>query len=555
MKAKGFFLAIVTVMCAMTMTMTSCTSDNDDNPVTPLEPESLADVTVLFYGHGGGNLDQYLIGNLRQFYQALPSCYENVKVAVEYKFSNEENFPLWNNEDAKNILSNYLNQMGEDTAEAELNNKYYIHWMNPEGNSTFRFVLDPAQTLRCQAAGNYLPGNNSDFTNPDSLTNFINWAARQCPAHKYVLVLSDHGGGYFPADEIDNNDAAQARMTRGVIYDNGHDGQHFTAKSLARAIKAADIHLDAVYYDACLMNCLEYQFELKDVTDYIVASTYIVQGSGGIFDTLVECLSGASENLDYAFGKYVEYAARNWDKNYNGSSPFYSDITTTSTANLNRLGELLREFTDRLCDTYQHGTDLQRQQIDNVTRNAVKIVSSYPYYDISKYTTAIMNALPEVYDKEFSNELKESFISCAIGQYTSQYLLDHGYKVDYSVLLGANGSCAYTSWNFDYSKDWTTIIRRTLTHMYYYQADGTVSMYKVIDGDFTAEGESDYSLDIIGNGSWGGTLESVYEQTAFDRMVGWSRWLRLNQQEPSLWCPNEFGYSLPDGDVSDDPFI
>ena len=542
-------------LCCMAMTMISCTNDIGDNPVISPEPEALADVTVLFYGHGGGNLDQFLIGNMRQFYQAQPSCYKNVKIAFEYKFSSEENLPSWNNEDAKNKLSNYLNEVEEDVAEAELDDQFYLLWMDPKGNSTFRFVLDPMQTLRRQAAGNYLDGNNCDFSHPDSLTNFINWAARQCPAHKYVLVLADHGGGYFPSDEIDNNDAALARMTRGVIYDNGHKGQHFTAKSLTRAIKAADIHLDAVYYDACLMNCMEYLFELKDVTDYIVASTYTVQGSGGIFDTLVECLSGASENLDYAFGKYVEYAARNWEKNYKGSSPFSSDITTTSTANLNRLGELLREFTDRLCDTYQHGTDLQHQQIDNVTRNAVKIASSYPYYDISKYTTAIMNTLPEVYDKEFCNELKESFISCAIGQYTSQYLLDHGYEVNYSVLLGANGSYAYTMWDFGYSQDWTTVIRRTLTQIDYYQADGTISKYEVIDGDFTAEGESNYSLHFTGNSRWGSTLESVYEQTAFDRIVGWSRWLRLNQQEPSLWCPSDFGYSLPDGDVSDDPFI
>ena len=46
-------------------------------------------------------------------------------------------------------------------------------------------------------------------------------------------------------------------------------------------------------------------------------------------------------------------------------------------------------------------------------------------------------------------------------------------------------------------------------------------------------------------GNWGGTLENTYEQLAFDKTVGWSRWIRLNPQHPNLFCPKDLNFELP----------
>ncbi len=124
--------------------------------------------------------------------------------------------------------------------------------MAPEANSTFRITIDPTKTLKEQVKDHYLPGKNCDFTTPDSLTNFINWAAKNCPAKRYILILHDHGGGYRPeADLYQEN--AKTGSTRGVIFDNGNPGHNFSAPSLAHAIKAADIRPDVVIFDACMM--------------------------------------------------------------------------------------------------------------------------------------------------------------------------------------------------------------------------------------------------------------------------------------------------------------
>ena len=46
---------------------------------------------------------------------------------------------------------------------------------------------------------------------------------------------------------------------------------------------------------------------------------------------------------------------------------------------------MLKEFTDRLVNTYQNGTDDQRARIDLCTANAMKVDNNYPFYECYRY--------------------------------------------------------------------------------------------------------------------------------------------------------------------------
>ena len=538
---KKLFLNFATALLCCTVMLSILTSCvNEDNPkTTPVpDPSQLADVTIMYYAHGGGTLDKHVIGNLRKMYNAERSSYNNVRIAAECKFSNEDYLPSTNDDLFKTVLEADLKKYGEE-AEEKLDNVSYLLWMAPEANSTFRIAIDPTKTLKEQVKDHYLPGKNCDFTTPDSLTNFINWAAKNCPAKRYILILHDHGGGYRPeADLYQEN--AKTGSTRGVIFDNGNPGHHFSAPSLAHAIKAADIRPDVVIFDACMMNTLEYLFELKDLTDYIVASTFNSY-AGPPYDTFIECLSAASDNLKYALEKYIEYDAKHFDElaKMDHLDIFYNDITVTETARLNELGKVMREFTDRLCDTYKNGTAEQKQKINDVTKNAVKISKDNPSYDIGRYMEGMRKALPEVFDDAFWTDLKSAFNNCIAAQYASQYLLDHDYQVDYSVLMAIKGVYQRTTW----TSGTESMILYDLSN---YHPDGKLTTYLVENGEFKADFVPDYQLKVESEGQWGGTLESVYGALAFDKATGWSRWLMLNEQQPSLWCNNDFLTPLPD---------
>ena len=64
--------------------------------------------------------------------------------------------------------------------------------------------------------------------------------------------------------------------------------------------------------------------------------------------------------------------------------------------------------------------------------------------------------------------------------------------------------------------------------------------------DFSWDGTtSSYSWDSTTNkfvdtkeyGLWGSTGAETYEKLQFDKATGWSRWLKLNEQEPNLVSP------------------
>lgn len=511
---KKLLMAAAALMLTVTMTgLTSCTNDVNDNPV-PVpepEPEQLAEYTIMYYANGGGNVDACILPMLDDFYEATPDAFKKVNVVVQYKFSTTENMKAQGFDDN---ISNFY------------------------GSKTLRWSVDPSKDLDQQLSesANLYDSGNADCTCPDSLTNFINWAAQAYPAKKYMLIINDHGGGYMPHDDLPETASA---TTRGLMYDDGYYEKHFSVKSFTRAIRSANVRFETIYMLACLMNNLEYQFELQDLCDYVIASTYSMPAWGGALYVLPELLSQPNVDIERALDAYCKADVASWDDPISDEveSPFYADLTVTRTRNIPHLGEVLREFTDRLCDTYANGTEAQKLAIDSCTARAIKVQLNRPNYDAIKYVRSLVMALPEVYGDEFFYRMGDAFNNCIVAQYFSKYLTTHDYMVDYSVMLGAYGAYSIAFWEKDEATG--TQIPES---QYILTDDGELYYFKLVP----TEDEQYYQMEPVGEpGHWQSTLADTYEQLTFDRIVGWSRWLRLNNQWPNLFCPKDLNFELP----------
>ena len=519
------------ILCAISM-LTSCSTENLDNPVAP-EPANLAEYTILYYANGGSNVDRCILPMVEDFYKASADAYKKVNVVVQYKFSTADN------------LKKQYDGSDQDDYSIRFDDNYRQYF----GSRSVRWTIDPSKTMDAQMKdpANLYGPVNADCTCPDSLTNFINWAAAAYPAKKYILVMNDHGHGYRPDEDLPDIVAAK---TRGMIFDDGYplaDGskKHFTVKNFTRAVRSANVRFETIYLLACLMNNIQWQFEMKDLCDYTIAATYTMPAAGGALNVLVEQFSQPSVDVEQALTAYCKADVESWDAAWGitEDTPVYTDMNVVRTASLDRLGEVMREFTDRLCNTYQNGTDAQKQKINQCTADAVKVQMDNPYYDGAKYITSIMEALPEVYDNNFCLTMEDRFNNTLVSQHRSKYLEAHHYQVDYSILLGVLGSYSVLTWKQDDDGGWTLLSRKR------YCDDGKtyVSNYTYGGKDIPEETQAQLS------DPWGSTLADTYEQLVFDRLVGWSRWLRLNRMEPSLFCPEGMNFKLPDGDVSDNP--
>ena len=290
---KNLLTLAATVCCTITMAVLTACSNNDDNPAGPGSPTEQSEYTIMLYGFGGRNLDIGIFGNIMDFYKAKPESYDKVQIACQYKYSAAED------------LQKYWFDMLGDKLPDEATNAF-----KDMGLQTVRFVVDntvqsPDENVMLNHQNIYGPKNNY-VANVDSLTNFINWATKACPAKHYILIVSDHGGGYQPHDDLPFNVPSQ---TRGVLYDQNHEpNEHFTVSSLKYAIGRANAHMDVVYLDACLMNTIEYQFELKELADYYILSSFVVPGAGGSYSVLIDELAKNAGDIETALKNFIFHA-------------------------------------------------------------------------------------------------------------------------------------------------------------------------------------------------------------------------------------------------------
>lgn len=539
MKKILMTLAAITLLMAMPV-LTSCSVE--DIPATNPVQEELAEATIIWYGTGGGNVDPYILADFRQFYDARPESFDRVNIVAQYKASLN---PLVYQGLTDEEVSQKAKELAAGKTEKELEAmtmEDYFFLFHPKRSATYRFAVDPAKTLRQQFLETEPYGAmNCDFTCPDSLTNFINWAAQKYPAKKYMLIVADHGGGYIPVTDLP--ETVTTRTNRGLLVDDGNNRKTISVWALTRGIRNANVRLQTVFMLACMMNNMEYQFELKDLCDYVIASTYTMPSWGVALYELPELLSQPNVDIEKALDTYCKDDVKSWDTEdgKSESTVFYSDMTVTRTANIDKLGTMMRQFVDRLCETYTNGTEAQKQAIDSCTARAVKVQENYPYYDVAKYMSSIMSALPEVYDVSFYNQMEDAFNSCIVAQYYSAYLTAHHYMVDYSVLLGAGGAHNYIMWNKNQETG-----AMTPTSGLLFTDNGEKYQFALVPTDDSQSYKME-NITLLDN--WGGTLASAYEPLAFDKAVGWSRWLRLNGQWPNIFCPSGLEFELPSPDT------
>lgn len=514
-------------MVAVPLTFAACgdvedddpidTPDNPDNPSNPSNPDKpspseptvleKSEYTIIYYGHGGGDLDASILNNINDLYLANKNSYSKVHAAVQYKFSSKEGL-ITEMEDAED-------------AEEEFDAEAY-------GHATLRFVVNPSanfEEMLDDISTISLANKDLDIAATESLTDFIKWAVKHAPADKYILVLSDHGGGYSPEDELPMDNPT---LSKGLVYDDGANFDHITAEKIVNAVNAAGIRPEVIYLDACLMNTIEYQYELKDIANYLVLSTFSVPGPGGDYVSLIDEL--AKNNIETALTNFSKATVKRWDEEIdeetNEKAYPYSDISVIRTANLDAFGNKWKDFTDQLISAYESGDEGVKEAIDEVTASMMAMECAYPLYDMNFYAEQIIAAVPDYFDESLSKDLADAYNGYIVCRKASTDLEKYGYKIGTSILFGCNNHFTSYSWAEDEETG-----EQYLDGYVTYEADGTMNFY---ENDGTL-----YEQD-----TWNGNFEITYKRLKFDQLTHWSDWIAINTQEASAYSPSGLFYEI-----------
>ena len=167
-------------------------------------------------------------------------------------------------------------------------------------------------------------GREVNMADPNTLSDFIDWAHNAYPAKHYALMVADHGYGW-----------------RGLIIDQTSDGDFMTLKEFAGVLENAEPKFDLLLLNACLMQMIEVMHEIEGSGSNVVVGS---ENSGTTWPlaNIIETFTTHPVWIPEELGTEIVDL-------YNDAHPG-EDSITLSALKLDNIGRLIRHFKN-LVDT------------------------------------------------------------------------------------------------------------------------------------------------------------------------------------------------------------
>ncbi len=227
--------------------------------------------------------------------------------------------------------------------------------------------------------------NDGAMETADKLSRLLNKVKSVAPAPIYDMIIGSHGVGWIYADEAPRymrNKIVAARrnnllkglpITRQTRYFGGTDIE-MDITELAEGIARSDMqHLQFLLFDDCNMANIETVYDLKDVTDYLIACPTEIMGHGMPYYEMWQDLSTTSPNYKGMVDNFYQFYS-----NYKiGTEEYhYGTISVADCRQANAMVELLCT----IHADYPLTTEMKTEQVQVLDGYAPPM-----FYDFSDY--------------------------------------------------------------------------------------------------------------------------------------------------------------------------
>jgi hypothetical protein len=222
---------------AAAMVITACHSKKEDEK--PLDAE-----TVLVYIAGDNNLNDFVAGDMREMIRGSKELAEGCNLLL---------------------------------------------FVDRQGKRPYFMKVEQGDTMTIERESEEL--RTSD---PATLSMAMKWAMKNYAARSYGLVLWGHADGWIVKD----NTANSRNRAYGQDTDGGENlqGTWMNITDMARALEAlpcpegSEKPLRFIFADCCCFQSVESAYELRNCTDYIIASAAEIPGDGAPYHTVIPTL-------------------------------------------------------------------------------------------------------------------------------------------------------------------------------------------------------------------------------------------------------------------------
>lgn len=210
----------------------------------------------------------------------------------------------------------------------------------------FRADADPELVLQW--------GYDANSASPTTFKEVLTRVKEHFPAQEYGLCMWSHADGWLPSSNTNyTRSALNAQPTISPLsfgIDVGESGDMRTDMSgdgitlgaqmniadMAKAIHDSGLHLTYIFFDACLMQCVEVAYELRDITDYLIASPISIAAAGAYYTHLLERGFFSPNPTDIAKTYYEDVTSNELAQAYDD---FGIVISAIKTSEMNALAE------------------------------------------------------------------------------------------------------------------------------------------------------------------------------------------------------------------------
>jgi hypothetical protein len=144
--------------------------------------------------------------------------------------------------------------------------------------------------------------------------------------------------------------------------------------------------------------------------------------------------------------------------------------------------------------------------------------TGFPLYDLCAYFDSLMVGVPSTALADAASQAKDAMMKSKVNSRGTKATEERGLP-SFNVLLGANGSWERLMLDDGIGR---------LLGIAEYNWNGTM---------LTTEYGTDGSVTSQYEDTWGSTGDDTYSQLIFDKLTGWSRWIKMNRQKPLSQYP------------------
>ena len=207
----------------------------------------------------------------------------------------------------------------------------------------YRFRADAAPELVFQWS------YDANSANPSTLLDVLTRIKERFPAKEYGLCMWSHADGWIPSSNTNYAVAAplsfgidvgeQGNMSTDVSGDGISLGAQMNIPDMAKAVQQSGLHFTYIFFDACLMQCIEVAYDLRNATDYLIASPISIASNGAYYTHLLEHGLFSPHPEDIAKTYYEDITSKELSHEYDD---FGIVISAIKTSELEALAQTIR---------------------------------------------------------------------------------------------------------------------------------------------------------------------------------------------------------------------